>query len=151
MPTATTNANAKHGAISTRKQPCALLQYVTSLTSAEHHPQIPPRRQFFYQPIVEFAFPLARQEFDNLLAALKYFGAVAPLAIDCISKRYFLGVARIPPIFCPANLLNGCFKGEGRNGRMNPGHFSSPALLRLRRCPNGLAKRQAGGDDPARG
>src|SRR5258706_3238711 len=44
MPTATTNANAKHGAISTRKQPCALLQYVTSLTSAEHHPQIPPRR-----------------------------------------------------------------------------------------------------------
>src|SRR6266436_2991290 len=45
MPTATTNANAKHGAISTRKQPCALLQYVTSLTSAEHNPQIPPRRQ----------------------------------------------------------------------------------------------------------
>src|SRR5712691_11050436 len=45
MPTATTNANVKHGAISTRKQPCALLQYVTSLTSAEHHPQIPPRRQ----------------------------------------------------------------------------------------------------------
>src|SRR6266436_5473055 len=44
MPTATTNANAKHGAISTRKQPCALLQYVTSLTSAEHNPQIPPRR-----------------------------------------------------------------------------------------------------------
>src|SRR6266436_6392691 len=46
MPTATTNANAKHGAISTRKQPCALLQYVTSLTSAEHNPQIPPRRHF---------------------------------------------------------------------------------------------------------
>src|SRR5260370_9955186 len=46
MPTATTNANAKHGAISTRKQRCALLQYVTSLTSAEHHPQIPPRRPF---------------------------------------------------------------------------------------------------------
>src|SRR6266436_1729119 len=49
MPTATTNANAKHGAISTRKQPCALLQYVTSLTSAEHNPQIPPRRQKIIQ------------------------------------------------------------------------------------------------------
>src|SRR6266849_8608670 len=48
MPTATTNANAKHGAISTRKQRCALLQYVTSLTSAEHNPQIPPRRQQIY-------------------------------------------------------------------------------------------------------
>src|SRR5688500_8987502 len=45
------------------------------------------------QPIIEFAAPLACQEFNDLIAASRKFGAIAPLAVGGVSERHTRRIA----------------------------------------------------------
>src|SRR5882672_6977132 len=74
------------------------------------------RPEFFNQPIVEFAGPLAREKRLDGIAALQKFGAVAPTTVGRIGKRDPSGVARVPRVLRHARFLGRGFQGKGRQG-----------------------------------
>jgi hypothetical protein len=55
--------------------------------------------KFFDEPVVQFALPLPRQEFDNLLSTGSKLNTIAPLAVYRVGKCDFLWISRIPSIF----------------------------------------------------
>ncbi len=69
------------------------------------------RKQFFDQPIFQFALPLAREELNNFPTSMEELGAVAPKAILGVSIRDPFRIARVPAIFCVANFAVSCVNG----------------------------------------
>ena len=46
------------------------------------------------------------------VAAVDELGAVAPLAVDCVTEGDLFGIARVPVVFGFANFCGGCLAGE---------------------------------------
>ncbi len=63
------------------------------------------RPEFLLQAIVQFPFPFALQEFDDLGAAIYKLGTIAPFGVFGVGERDALGVASVPGIFGSLNLL----------------------------------------------
>jgi len=69
--------------------------------------------KLFDEAVAGFACPLAREEGDDLVAAVDELGAVAPAAVDGIGERDFLRVASVPCVFGFADLFASGFESEG--------------------------------------
>src|SRR5207249_653528 len=76
------------------------------------HPVLPKAPQALAQDIVEFAFPLAGQKLDDLLASHDVLVAVAPLRVHGVSQADFFGVTGVPGIFGGLHLLPCGLEGE---------------------------------------
>jgi hypothetical protein len=73
--------------------------------------------EFLFEFIIQFVLPFAGEELNDLLSAVKEFGAVAPFGVGGIGERYFFGVTGIPGVFGQLDFLSGGFSGERRIGR----------------------------------
>src|SRR5690348_12301027 len=60
---------------------------------------------FFDQPVIELARPLARQERLDGLPALEKLRSIAPAAVGRVGKRDARGVARVPGVLGETCLL----------------------------------------------
>src|SRR5687768_16103042 len=97
--------------------------------------------KFLDQSIVELAAPLAGQELDDLLAADREFGAIAPVAVDGISERHTLWVAAVPGVLGQADFLNCSLACERWKRRTLFAHKISVQLFTRCRARDGHSSR----------
>src|SRR6202521_639244 len=93
-------------------------------------PGVSPK--FFDQPVVQLFRPFARKKLNDFLSSTEKLGAVPPARVDRVSESRLFRSARIPAIFCQANLLNGTLTIERRQRRTcREGSWSLRANLRF--------------------
>src|SRR5262249_9710127 len=91
---------------------------------------------FFDEPIVQFARPLASEKRHDFLPAGKELGAISPNAVLRIGQRDALTVAGIPGIFGPPSLVCSGLGGEWGQRRPLFAHgFQSLPFSRVCGCP----------------
>ena len=71
------------------------------------------RPEFLDQAILQLAIPFAREELNDFLAAVDEFRAIAPAAVQRVTQRNALWIARIPVVLGFAYFLRGGLAGEG--------------------------------------
>src|SRR5215469_6681258 len=69
------------------------------------------------QAVIQLPAPLARQKRLNGGATQKKFRSVSPDAVDRISKRNTIGIARIPCVFGHSGFLGGALDRKRRKWR----------------------------------
>src|SRR6478672_5043181 len=86
------------------------------------------------QPVVELLRPLAGEEVDDGLAALKELVAVPPYGVRRVGERNPFGVAHVPRVLGGLHLLAGGLLGERRGRR--PRVHRRRILVSALQCPH---------------